>query len=402
VLQDIDDHVIIIYRILKTGINMLTFKRLNNKRLTKRDREQSVLIGVIDLYIKDAKPVGSNTLKENGFEFLSSATIRNYFSKFEALGYLKQQHSSGGRAPTTKGFREYANACLQDLRISQGDENKLAEELKCKCKKVTSYLHNAAELLSEMTNSCVFLLSPLFDQDFIQEIKLIHLHENELLCVIITDFGQIKTEILNIENRLNEKELKQLEQYLLWRLNKCDKPSISEPTTKLAQKLYNEIMLRHVSSFSSQSPADSSFRTGFSKLLTYPEFQDPVILASSLSLFEDFDKIKTLLNESMKLNQLTCWIGDELAAFGSNAEECAIITIPYRINNFPAGAVAILLPQRTDYSKIFAVAQIFSEYVSDALTKSIYKFKIKFQPSMTTFNNSNLRPLIMLEDKSKI
>ena len=103
---------------------MLKFKRLNNKRLTKNDREDSVLLGIVDLYIKTAKPIGSNTLRDNGFDFLSSATIRNYCSKLEKLGFLKQQHSSGGRVPTTKGFRSYANSCMQDLKINHTIENK--------------------------------------------------------------------------------------------------------------------------------------------------------------------------------------------------------------------------------------------------------------------------------------
>lgn len=381
---------------------MLTFKRLNNKRQTKKDREESVLLGVIDLYIKEAKPVGSNTLKENGFEFLSSATIRNYFSKFEKLGYLKQQHASGGRTPTTKGFRTYANACLNNLKISPSDEKRAANELEGECKKVSSYLHKAAELLSEMTNSCVFLLSPLFDQDFIQNIKLLYLQDTEVLCVIITDFGQIKTEILSLERKLDEKEIKMLEKFLLWRISKGEKPNISEQNTKAAQKLYNEIMLRHVASFAALSPADSTYRTGLAKLLMYPEFQEPLILANSLSLFEDFDKIKSLLNESIKINKLTCWIGDELAAFGSNAQGCAIVTFPYRINKFPAGAIAILQPERADYARIFGLANIFSDYISEALTKSIYKFKINFQPSLNTVQNSNNRVSIMLEDKSKL
>ena len=381
---------------------MFTFKRLSNKRFTKKDREESVLLGVVDLYIKEGKPVGSNTLKENGFEFLSSATIRNYFSKFEKLGYLKQQHSSGGRAPTSKGFRVYANACMNNLKVNSSDEKKALNELQGECKKVSGYLHKAAELFSEMTNSCVFLLSPLFDQDFIQNIKLIHLQDTEILCVIITDFGQTKTEILTLERKIDEKELKLLEKYLLWRISKGEKPGISEQNTKAAQKIYNEIMLRHVAGFATLSPIDSTYRTGLSKLLMYPEFQEPLILANSLSLFEDFDKIKILLNESIKINRLTCWIGEELSAFGTNAQECAIITFPYRINNLPVGAIAVLLPERADYSRVFALANLFSDSISETLTKSIYKFKINFQPSLNTIQNSNNRVSIMLEDKSKI
>jgi heat-inducible transcriptional repressor len=354
-----------------------------------------VLLGLVELYIKTATPIGSNTLKMKGFEFLSSATIRNYFSKLEKMGYLQQQHLSGGRIPTSLAFREYANDCLEDLKISSHDEKLINKYLKSTYKNLTSYLESASELLSELCSGCVFLLSPRLEHDFIQTVKLLKLEENKLLCVVISDLGQIKTETFLLDTSLNEKEIKGIENYLLWRLSKAQKPNISETLTKTAQKFYNEIMLRHVAGYSTLK--DDIYRTGLSKLLTYPEFQDPMALAKSLALFEDLEKIKSLLNESMRINHLSAWIGQELSAFGSLATDCSIIIFPYKINQIPVGAIAILVPKRADYSKIFGIAHYFSECVSEALTKNIYKFKINFQGSMSPLDSTS----IMLEDKRK-
>ncbi len=85
-------------------------KSISLKRIGKQDRERKVLLGLVDYYIKTGKPVGSNTLKEVGFEELSSATIRNYFANLEEEGYLSQSHSSGGRIPTNLAYRTYAHA----------------------------------------------------------------------------------------------------------------------------------------------------------------------------------------------------------------------------------------------------------------------------------------------------
>ena len=71
-------------------------KPIQPKKPSKDQREKLVLLGLVELYLNYGKPVGSNTLRENGFEALSSATIRNYFAKLEEAGFLKQQHSSGG------------------------------------------------------------------------------------------------------------------------------------------------------------------------------------------------------------------------------------------------------------------------------------------------------------------
>jgi len=344
---------------------------------------------VVDLFIKTNKPIGSNTLKANGFDCFSSATIRNYFVKLEKIGYLHRPHSSGGRIPTSSAYREYANNCLENLKISEKDEKKLSKNLKKDCKKLNTYLFHVSDQLSEMTNSCVFLLSPTFDQDFIQEIKLISL-ENNLLCIIITNYGQIKTELFQLNN-LKKEEIKQIENFLLWKIGKEKRQKISIKISKFARKIYKEMMMRFITSYSRTNINEKSYKTGFSNLLSYREFQDPITLAQSISLFEDFDKISALLNESIKVGKLTCWIGNELSAFGSLATECAVITIPYRINYMPAGAIAVLLPKRCSYQKVFGIMQIFSECISDTLTKNIYKYKINF--------HSNEE--ILLEDKRK-
>jgi len=77
-------------------------KLSSGKKNKKATREHKVLLGLVELYLKTGKPIGSNTLKEHGFEDLSSATIRNYFAKLEEQGFLKQPHSSGG-AGTHRG-----------------------------------------------------------------------------------------------------------------------------------------------------------------------------------------------------------------------------------------------------------------------------------------------------------
>jgi len=60
---------------------MRVMKSLIPRKPPKDKREKWVLLGLVELYLETGKPVGSNTLRENGFETLSSATIRNKFDK---------------------------------------------------------------------------------------------------------------------------------------------------------------------------------------------------------------------------------------------------------------------------------------------------------------------------------
>ena len=63
-------------------------------------RKNDILIATIEDYIKDASPITSGLVKEKHLPNISSATLRNELNALEAMGFLKQLHTSGGRIPT--------------------------------------------------------------------------------------------------------------------------------------------------------------------------------------------------------------------------------------------------------------------------------------------------------------
>jgi heat-inducible transcriptional repressor len=378
-------------------------KTLINSRISKKDREKAVLLGLVELFIKTNTPVGSNALKNSGFDYISSATIRNYFKKWEKAGYLKQQHSSGGRIPTSLAYREYANYYLDKASISQKEKAFLSEKLKKETKALIEYLYRATDDLSDLTKYSCFLLMPHFDQDFIQTVHLIGLENKQILFILITDFGLIQTEIIPSPKKLNKEQISQIEDFFLWKLSKKEKPILKDQSiAKLAQYFYNEVVVRHIV-HSTQNSTEDIYKTGLSKLLSYPEFNDPTNLAASLSIFENPNELKSFLYESMKINRLTSWIGNELTAFSSQAFEATIITIPYYINHVSVGAIAILGPIRLNYRKLFGILQTFSDYISENLTKNIYKFKLSYyqKDSFQKGKYVSFNDFILLEDKSK-
>jgi heat-inducible transcriptional repressor len=374
------------------------FKTLLAKKLPKNDREQAVLIGLVELYLKTGKPIGSSTLQEHGFDSLSSATIRNYFSKMEEAGFLKQQHTSGGRIPTQKAFRLYADTYKGQGSVEEGQEEALADVLGRDESQVATLIQRASERLSELSKCAVFVSMPRFDQDFIQEIRIISLDPSRLFTIVITDFGLIKAEPIYLNSPVSRLFLKSAEEYFLWRMNKGEKPLFQdEAEAKLAQKIYNEVMVRHVVGYANFSSEDI-FRTGLSKLLAYPEFNDAAALASSLSLMEDENQMRTLLRECFKKNELLYWIGDDLCPSVPPGSECTVLAIPYRINQTVAGAIALLGPMRIPYRNLIGLSRLFSEHLSKTLTESIYKYKITFrQPTKGAAKIQNHS--ILLENK---
>jgi len=371
------------------------------KRKLRENREQTVLLGLVDLYLLTGKPIGSNTLKENGFDHISSATIRNYFAKLEEQGMLKQQHSSGGRIPTSLAYKFYANHHINCREIDPADFEMLNKQLNQDTREIASYLQNASELLSNLTQGAIFLSSPRFDQDLITDIKLIKIDIKRCLCVLVTDFGLVHTEILYTPKKLSSFSLRRIESYFHFRMTGLDRPKLNKQEEEIAIQFYNEILLRHIVDYSNFSSEDI-YKTGFSKLIRFPEFRDATVLATGLSIFENTEYMRILLNECTKLGDLKFWIGNDLDHSGASTLHSSIIAVPYFIHGKPVGAIALLGPIRMPYPKIFGIMRGFSEVLSKMLTRNLYKYKITYRQPTTQQINIQTKPPTTLTQEQKL
>ncbi len=359
------------------------------KRIKRADRERLVLMGLIELYLEMGKPIGSNTLKESGFEDLSSATIRNYFAKLEEAGFLHQAHTSGGRVPTSKAFALYAEEHCEMGLLDETDEKAL-EALKTETKEVTSYLQGAAELISELSGYAVFLSYPRFDQDFVLKIRLMPLDEVRVVAAVVTDFGTVLTEVLTADEPIERPDV--LENYFAWRLAGGKKPEgMNHWEMATAQRFYNELMVRYITRHATFSQ-EEVYRTGFSRLLAYPEFGNAAALASGLALFESPTRMGELLKSSEQ--ELSYFIGDAPVD-----QHCAVIAIPYCVQGRPVGAIGLLGPTRLPYRRIFGLLRAAADHVGETLAKSLYTFKIQYRQPATDALHLEGQEIRLLNDQ---
>lgn len=353
------------------------------RKNSRSDKEKTVLLGLVELYLKNGKPIGSNTLKESGFDHLSSATIRNYFVNLEEEGYLVQHHASGGRVPTDLAFKLYALNSLEQAQVSDDDQKFLDSILEKETKQVSSFLMKSIEALSEISGCSALLLAPRFDQDFIKQVRVLQLDELRALCVITTDFGMVHTEILFTPKHFSAEEIEAIESYFKERLSGEASALSDELIEQFAKRAYNEVVLRHVVHYTNFEQQDV-YRTGFAKLLNYPEFQDVSQLASSLALFENTHILRSLLKECFSNKQLSVWIGRDLSNYLMQPTSSSLVAIPYTINQKIVGVIAILGPQRINYKQIFGLLDHVSKHLSTTLTQSLYRHKISYRQPETS------------------
>jgi heat-inducible transcriptional repressor len=116
------------------------------------DRQEKILQAIVEQYAEVASPVGSNLLAK-AFN-VSSATIRAEMAELEHLGYIMHPHTSAGRIPTDKGYREYVNSLTAK---SAGSKKSRAEQ--ALTARVTGAglpertIRNATDTLVELTHN---------------------------------------------------------------------------------------------------------------------------------------------------------------------------------------------------------------------------------------------------------
>lgn len=376
-------------------------KQLVSKKTERSQKEKDVLLGLIDHFLLSGKPVGSHTLKDAGFEHLSSATIRNYFVKLEEDGYLEQLHTSSGRVPTEKAYRFYAEESKGKGILEEKLLHDISTLKKIASKEVAQILKTYADKLSAFTETTSFISAPRFDQDFITDIKVLPIDSARCLFAIVTDFGSVQTEILPTKDKLTSFSAKRIEQYLHSRLTGQETLHPLDPEEEIyAKEFYNELVVRFLVSYTNFMEEELYWH-GFSKLLHYPDFRDPTALAESLALFENSTGMRHLVRDTIAHNQLKCWVGSDLTPFAGKESQTSVIAVPYRIHQQPVGAIGVLGPLRVPYRKIFGLLEAMSEALSECLTHNLYKFKLSFRQPEPLLKRIEHKPIKLIEHRTK-
>lgn len=134
----------------------------------RKERKYEILKAVVELFISTANPVGSKFLKESSHIDLSPATLRNEMAELEEEGLLVQTHTSGGRIPTTEGYRFFVN----DLHISDDIQKEvkkafqIASDSYFQAKKADQTMYDVVSVLSQLTPNIAFATIPSAQKTF--------------------------------------------------------------------------------------------------------------------------------------------------------------------------------------------------------------------------------------------
>lgn len=121
-------------------------------------RQVQILKLIVEEFINNARPVGSETLDKKHNLGVSPATIRNEMVLLEKQGYLTKDHSSAGRLPTSAALKLYVNELMKEKDLTVADEVGVKEKIWLNREDQDDLAWAIARALAKQTQALGFVL----------------------------------------------------------------------------------------------------------------------------------------------------------------------------------------------------------------------------------------------------
>lgn len=314
-------------------------------------RKNDILLATVEDYIKEASPITSAGVKDKHLPNISSATLRTELNALEAMGYLKQLHTSGGRVPTTEGYRYYVESLFSKLNANNLKLDKVKEILNEKTKSIKEIISELAKIISEFTNSSTVIMMNGYNNLIIEEIKIISLIDNSALILIRTQNGIVNNTINTIAS---QKSCDDASRLLTKRFNQKTIGYMIENISEVGNAINKEIkdyknlidcLISGLKELSNNKVVGIK-RTGAVKLLNCGEQHTIEGAKKILNILEDEDKLEMILKTEDK--KVSCKFTEE----GGEYSGVAVVKAPLIIRGENVGSVGVLGPHRMDYMLI--------------------------------------------------
>lgn len=339
------------------------------------DRRFLVLRAIVADYVVTQEPVGSKALVERHSLGVSSATVRNDMAALEAEGYIAQPHTSSGRVPTDKGYRQFVDKLAAIKPLSAAERRGIRQFLDGAVD-LDDVLGRAVRLLAQLTHQVAVVQYPTLSASSVRHLEIVQLTPARLMMVVITDSGRVDQRIVEFGDVISEDDLTTLRDLLAGALEGrklaeassavAQLPDTAPPhlrnaviraATVLIETLVEDPQERLLLGGTANLTRNSQDFSGFAGF--------PGSLRSVLEALEEQVVVLKLLESAHNPGQVLVRIGDE-----TNAEQirgASVVSTGYGTAETIFGGIGVLGPTRMDYPGTMASVAAVARYVGDII-----------------------------------
>ncbi len=179
---------------------------------TLNARERGILHLIVRGYIENGEPVGSRTLSRMRDLALSPASIRNVMADLADEGYLAQPHTSAGRIPTDKAFRDYVEG-LPAIPLGTSDRQQIFNAIQ-NADTLEERVENASRVLGQMTRNVGIVTALPRSSQELEHLELVGLSDQRVLMIVATRDRLVRNRVVRIERDMTADELAAIRNYV--------------------------------------------------------------------------------------------------------------------------------------------------------------------------------------------
>lgn len=326
------------------------------------EREELILKAIVEEYINTGEPISSKVVASKYCPFVSSATVRNDMGILEEMGYITQPHPSAGRVPSPKGYKYYIENLLMDCKLSSQQRmriRKILSNLESEIRDIKEIIKTTSWLIAQLSKLLAFSYGPISSSKFIKKLWLTPIDDDNVLLIFMTETGDVEHRI--IHTKYNPLNLERLSNILSSKLEKesIDKIDVREILALLPEE--EPLIKGVVTSIKEEGYSYAeSYIEGTDYIDKIPEFNDPEILKSLISIINKEELVIEQINAAISSGNVWTSIGER--------GNLTFIVVPYFVKDFPIGAAGVVGPIRMNYRYVIPLLSYIKNCISEMLS----------------------------------
>ena len=335
------------------------------------DRRFEVLRAIVADFVATKEPIGSKALVERHNLGVSSATVRNDMAVLEAEGYIAQPHTSSGRVPTEKGYREFVNRIDEVKPLSNSERRAILQFLESGVD-LDDVLRRAVKLLAQLTRQVAIVQYPTLSTSTVRHLEIVAITPARLLMVVITDSGRVDQRMVELGDTIDDYQLSQLRELLGQALEGKRLAAASAAVADLAAQLDGSGGLGDAVGRSATVLLESLVEHHEERLLmggtanlTRNTADFGGSLRSVLEALEEQVVVLRLLAAQQDAGKVTVRIGHETEA--EQMVGTSVVATTYGSSGTVFGGMGVLGPTRMDYPGTIANVAAVAMYIGEVL-----------------------------------
>lgn len=316
------------------------------------ERKIKILNIAVEEFIKDSAPITSGSVKDKTSLDVSTATLRSELNALEAMGFLKQLHTSGGRVPTAQGYRFYVENLLKNVKATNAELEDVRKLIENRTQSLETIVAGIAKIISKATNYPTVVLVNGMENLILQEFKIIPLLGDKCMVLIGTNYGYI-TNTMDVQ--ASQESCTDASNYLTKYFKGETMGFMMENIKELKKCMSGEI-----EAFQGvvENVIAGLSRMNKQKLLNVSA--DNVVDLVDKAKIEDAKVVLKTLSDKEELIEVLEGDEDGISAVVAedDGEKCSVVKAPIIVGGNKVASIGVFGPQKMDYIGIASALKV--------------------------------------------